>query len=189
MNHSFALLAAPALLMLCAPAAMAAPYAVDYKASSIGFSGTHAGNAFSGSFGKWTAAIDFDAAQPEASHAEVSIDTASAKTGNAMFDGTLPTPDWFNVKAFPKARFVSSAFHKNADDSYTAEGELTIRDKTQHVSFPFTLTPDAANPVVATTFTLTLDRLAFGLGADSDPKSEWVGRDITVSVKLSAARQ
>jgi len=37
-------------------------------------------------------------------------------------------------------------------------------------------------------FTLTLDRLAFDIGKQSDAKAEWVSRDIVLDVTLLATK-
>ncbi|MCE2926314.1 MAG: YceI family protein [Rickettsiales bacterium] len=165
--------------------AHAAEYIVDKAASSIAFSGTHAGKPFKGTFGTWDAAITFDAANLAASSVKVTIDTASAKTGDAMYDGTLPTADWFDVKNHPQATFISESIEKK-EAGYSAKGTLTIRGKAVPVAFDFALS-DLAAPPVKTTFTLTLDRLAHDIGLKSDAKAEWVSKDIPISVTLAAS--
>lgn len=167
--------------------AEAATYQVVPEKSSIAFRGTHAAEPFSGSFTKWTATIQFDPANLNTSRLEVTIDTASATTGNKMYDGTLPSADWFDAKKFPQARFVSTRIEKTADGSFIATGDLTIRDVTLPITLPFTLTPaDAATPHVRANASVTLDRLAFKIGAQSDANAEWVGREIAVTITLEA---
>ncbi|MDX2112296.1 MAG: YceI family protein [Alphaproteobacteria bacterium] len=166
--------------------AFAAEYVVDKAASSIEFSGTHAGKPFKGSFGTWDAAIQFDDANLAASSVKVTIDTASAKTGDAMYDGTLPTADWFDVKNHPQATFASESISKKVDGSYSAKGQLTIRGKSVPVAFDFALS-NLASPPVKTSFTLTLDRLAHDIGLKSDAKAEWVSKEIAINVTLVAS--
>jgi cytochrome b561 len=166
--------------------AHAAEYTIDKSQSSIAFSGTHAGKPFKGSFGTWDAIIVFDAANLTASSVKVTIDTASAKTGDAMYDGTLPTADWFDVKNHPQATFISDSITKKVDGAYTAKGQLTIRGKAVPVVFDFTLS-DLAAPPVKTSFTLTLDRLAHDIGVKSDAKAEWVSKEIPITVTLAAS--
>lgn len=175
-----------ALLFTAAPA-WAVPYTVDQSQSSVTFSGTQADTAFTGTFGKWAAAIDFEADNPAASKINANFDLASAVTGNKMFDGTLPQSDWFDVKNHPQASFTSTAMHKNADGSFQVDGDLTLRGITKPVSFPFTLDNEAGD-VVNATATLKVDRLAYDIGRKSDDKAEWVSRDITVTIKLHAVK-
>lgn len=186
MKRLFAGLLLASLSLTLSLPVLAAPYAVDPARSTVAFSGTHAGERFTGSFKTFTAEIDFDPANLGASSLKVSFDPASATTGNAMYDGTLPQADWFNVKAFPAATFVSSKIEAGADGAYVATGTLTIRDVAREISFPFTLTPLDQAPVTARA-SLTLDRLAFALGARSDPKAEWVGQEIEITIEVVAS--
>ncbi|RJF87957.1 YceI family protein [Oleomonas cavernae] len=174
------------LALAVAAPALAKTYSVDYSASTVAFAGTHASGPFTGKFGAWQAEIDFDPASLAPSRLKVSFDPASATTGNAMYDGTLPQADWFDVARFPAATFTSTAIAANADGSYTATGQLTIRDVTREISFPFTLSGLDKAPVKATA-TFPLDRLAFNLGAKSDPKAEWVGQQIQITIDLVAS--
>ena len=76
-------LIAPLLFALALPTlASAADYAVQPAASKLGFSGSFQGQSFDGSFGKWTAAISYDAAKLATSKFDVVVDLASAKTGD-----------------------------------------------------------------------------------------------------------
>lgn len=176
------------LFTLSALPLSASEYAVDYSKSSLGFSGTHAGTAFEGKFTDWKATIRFDPQNLSESTIAVEIDTASATTGNSMHDGTLPTADWFDVKQYPKAHYASTSITQQEGGQYLAEGTLTIRDKTQPVQFSFALTPpDLSGSEIKTAFTLTLDRLAYDIGAKSDPNAEWVSKDIPLRVTLVAS--
>lgn len=165
--------------------AAAATYDVDYGRSSVTFTGTNSGEAFTGRFEKWQAEIVFDAADLAGSTLKVTFDTASAVTGNAMYDGTLPQADWFSVKEFPTATFTSSAITANGDGSFTATGQLQIRDKVNEVSFPFTLDQPAGGPAEAKA-TFKLNRVAYDVGAKSDAAGAWVSAFITLTLDVVA---
>ena len=130
----FALLSAIAFApMAFATTALAADWTVQVDKSHLGFSGTQTGAPFKGSFGKWTAEIAFDPAHPEAGHAKVTIDLASARTGDTQRDSALPQSDWFDVKHFPQATFEAAGFTAKGDDAYEAAGKLTIRGAAKDV--------------------------------------------------------
>lgn len=180
------LLAAAFLLSFSAAPALATDYVVDHKNSKIEFSGTHAGDPFKGAFGTWTALIRFDPADLAGSNIVATFDTASAKTGNSMYDGTLPQADWFDVKNHPQATFASTAISAKEDGSgYTATGDLTLRGVTKPVSFDFTLGALAETPVTAKA-SFTIDRLDFDIGKKSDAKAEWVSREIVLTLDITA---
>lgn len=177
-----------AVMLLVAGTAFARPYTVDYGQSRITFSGTHAGKPFNGAFEKWAAEISFDPAKLPESRITVTVDTASAKTGNAMYDGTLPTADWFDVKKHPQARFVSNTIAAEPEGRYTVNGVLAIRNTSVPVKFAFSPGDLNASPV-KTSFTMILDRLAFGIGQKSDPGAKWVSQSIPLDITLVAKPQ
>jgi polyisoprenoid-binding protein YceI len=166
--------------------ARAANWTVDQTKSSIGFTGTQTGQPFSGSFSDYTAVIDFDPANPAAGHALITIHTASAKTGDTQRDEALPGADWFNTAAFPDAIFKATSFKPLSGNQYDAIGTLTIRDKTVPVMLPFTFRPSGNNATV--TGHVVLLRTDYGVGQGSWATGDWVGLNVTVTIKLVAAK-
>ena len=171
-----------ALLSTATPA-LAAPYQAKPVDSSISFAGTHAGTAFSGIFENFIVDVDFDPANVAATSLRVTIDLATAKTGNKMFDGTLPNSDWFDTENHPSALFKSTSVEKLVDGTFKATGDLTLRGITKPVSFIFTLDREDA-PEINASADFTVDRLAYDIGLKSDPKAEWVSKDIAITLKL-----
>jgi polyisoprenoid-binding protein YceI len=160
-------------------------WAVNPVQSSISFSGTHAGRTFTGTFKKWTATIRFDPLKLDEANATVRIELASAFTGDKTYDKTLPEADWFNVKSTPVATFQSQKFRSTAmPGKYIADGVLTLRNIKMPVSMPFTLA--IAGDTATMISDVTLKRMAFNLGSDSDSKGDWVSLDIPVKLKVVA---
>ena len=98
---------------------------------------------------------------------------------NALYDGTLPQKDWFDIKNHPQASFNSTSITAKEGGHYNAQGELTIRGITNPVSFDFTLSDLTQSPVKLDG-TLTINRLDFDIGKGSDASAEWVSRGITI---------
>lgn len=163
--------------------AFAGPWTVVPGESSIGFSGEHAGTKFKGTFEKWEAAINFDPADLAGSKATVTVVMASAKTGDATYDKTLPTADWFNVAVTPTGVFETSAFRSVGAEMFEADATLSIRGVKVPVvfSFGFKVDGDTAKLVGKT----ALKRVAFGIGKGSDGDGTWVSLDIPVDVRVS----
>ncbi|MEL7102142.1 MAG: cytochrome b/b6 domain-containing protein, partial [Pseudomonadota bacterium] len=86
-----------------ADAAFEPNWTVNPDASSIIFSGTHDGNAFSGMFGNWDAAIQFDPSAPSEAEVRVTVSTNSVVSIQKLYADSLPSPEWFNTAAFPTA--------------------------------------------------------------------------------------
>jgi len=182
---ALALLAIPA--MAAAPQTGAPAWTVDHSRSSIGFSAVHSGQAFSGTFGKWDAAILFDPDQLTRSSADVTIDMNTPKTGDPSRDTTLPEGDWFNTFLFPTASFKAETIRAgDAPDSYIADGTLTIRDVSQPVSLPFTLAIDGDEARMQGT--LTIDRGTFGVGQGVWAGDGAVSLAVKVDVEVTATR-
>ncbi|MEM7617141.1 MAG: YceI family protein [Pseudomonadota bacterium] len=161
-------------------------YMIDYGKSKINFSATHAGNEFTGQFNKWQAEIYFDSNDLASSFIKATFDLDSAKTGDAMYDGTLPQADWFDIKNHPTATFKTTSIALNADGSYQANGDLTIKSITKTIIFDFNLTSLKKQPVIVKA-EIPIDRLAFDIGKKSDPNAEWVSRDIQVNLNITAS--
>ena len=171
------------ILLLLPIAAHARDWQVDAARSTLAFTCSYQGEKFDGTFKKFAATIAYDAADLATSKFDVTIDLASADTGNGDRDDSLHGSDFFDVKKTPQAHFVTDAFAKAADGSVEAKGKLTIRDKTQPVTLKVTF---AANGNAATLDVDTLlKRADFGLGAGGD----WtdVGADVPVHGHLVLA--
>lgn len=167
-------------LALALPAAaFARDWQVDAASSTLTFKGSYQGEGFDGKFKQFDATIAYDANDLSKSKFDVSVDLASADTGNGDRDDSLHGADFFDVKKTPKARFVTESFAKAADGGVEAKGTLTIRDKTAPVTLKVKFAETGANGDRATLDVDTvLKRADYGLGAGSD----WadVGADVPV---------
>lgn len=161
-------------------------WAVDYGASRLGFAATQTGKTFEGEFKKYDAEIVFDPDDLSTASIKVAVDMSSAKTGDLQRDLALPEADWFDVKAYPSARYVSTDIEKTGEGSYVAHGALSIRDATKPLDLPFTLeiTGDKAHAVGEA----SLVRTDYGVGQGDFQKGEWVGLDVKVTVDVTASR-
>jgi polyisoprenoid-binding protein YceI len=183
MKSSALLIALPLFAVTPAPAA---EWAVDSAKSRLEFSGVQNEMPFKGSFGKWTAEISFDPAHPEAGHVKVTIDLASAKTGDIQRDTALPQAEWFDVKSFPQASFEAGSLVAKGGDAYEAPGKLTIRGIGKDVVLPFTLA--ISGDKATAKGHLSLVRTGFGVGQGAWSTGEWVALDVGVDVDLVANR-
>lgn len=177
-----------ACLALCAGHAFAAAptWRADMAASRLGFAGAMNGQAFKGAFGRWGVQITFDPKNLDASKVAATIDMASARTGDQTRDEALPTSDWFSVKAYPKATFVSRKITSPGPGRYVAQGDLTIRGVTRPASLPFALT--ISGDVAKMTGSTVLDRSAFGVGQGQWKGGEAVSLKVRVDVAVTARR-
>jgi polyisoprenoid-binding protein YceI len=176
------------LALLAASPAVAAPpaWVVDKAASKIGISSTFDGDPVGGSFRRWDAQIRFDPRDLAHSSARVSIDVASAATGDADRDAALPDADWFWAEKHPKATFVTRSFKALGGSRYAAAGDLTIRGVTKPLTLPFTLviTGDTAKMNAA----VDINRLMFGVGQNEWKSTQVIPATVKVTIALTAHR-
>lgn len=175
-------LAAPLLLAFALPGlAGATDYTVQPANSKLGFASTFQGQAFNGTFGKWTANISYDPAKVATSKFDVDVDLASVKTGDNDRDGALPGADFFNVAKFPKAHFVTTGFRQNGAE-VVADGNLTLRGVTKPVSLNVTFKSQGAGATLDVSG--TVKRLEFGVGGGEYADTSVIGADVKINAHL-----
>ncbi len=153
--------------------------------SKVTFTGQHSGYEFSGVFERWQADIAFDPERLELSRAVVEFEVASARTGSMQYDGSLPSEDWLAADSHPVARFEADRFTAGAESgAYVAEGMLTLRGVTLPLSLPFTLVIEGG--LARVSGSTKVDRIDFGVGADTDAEAAWVSREIGLAIELVA---
>jgi cytochrome b561 len=179
-------LAIIAAIFLPLSTAVAANWTVMPARSEIGFSGTHAGVPFQGRFAEWSADITFDPDALDKATATVRVDLTSASTGNATYDKSLPTTDWFDIASSKTAVFQTSSIRKLDATTYRADGVLSMRGKQIPVTLKFAL--EIEGEIATMTGKSTLARLDFGIGAVSDATGAWVSLEIPLDIKVVARR-
>jgi len=162
-------------------------YKADQNNGTVKFAGKHAGQDFTGQFGEWSALVNFVPANPSASKITAILVTSTAKTGNAMYDGTLPQADWFDSKTHVQATFHATTIHvvDAEKGQYATDGELTIKGITKPVGFDFTMSDPTVEPVLVKA-QIPVNRLDFEIGEKSDPSAEWVDETITITLDFKA---
>ncbi|WP_087119539.1 cytochrome b/b6 domain-containing protein [Brevundimonas sp. SH203] len=164
----------------------AAVWTIDPAASTIAFTGTHAGKSFKGRFDQWTGHVWFDPSDLAGSKAVVLVQTASARTGDPTQEGSLLGAEWFDPAQYPTARFEATRFRSLGGDRYEAAGDLRIKTTTIPVVLPFQFSESGG--VAKVEGALELDRTALDLGMASDAAADWVSKMIGVRIEVSARR-
>lgn len=119
------------------PAAMADDYVIDTKGAHafIQFRIKHLGYSWLlGRFNQFEGSFSYDQAKPESSSVEVTIKTASIDSNHAERDKHLRGADFLDVRKYPEARFVSSAYQPTGDNTAQLTGTLTLHGVSRPVS-------------------------------------------------------
>ena len=166
-------------------AAAAAEWTVE-DSSAVKFSAVQQGSRFNGAFEEFDATIDFDPSNPESGRIVGVVQTASVNTRDHDRDATLTDPDWFDTSNHPEARFESQSIEKGSDGAFVANGELTIKGKTNPAELRFTF--DTSDPSAAKFVgTMTVNRFDYNVGEGWNDTS-WIGQDVDVEVDLDLTK-
>ena len=166
-----------------ASAAEVGPVQIDQ--SRVAFVSKQMGVPIDGEFRKFSAQLSFDPAKPEAGRARIDIDMASIDAGSAEANEEVVGKNWFNVRQFPAAGFVSTGVRPLGGGKFEVAGTLTIRDKTREVLAPFTMTTQAATVQFDGSF--VINRADFGIGRGVWADFDTVANEVQIKFKLVAA--
>lgn len=154
--------------------------------SALSFATDWSGTPIEGRFRRWTADIVFSPDALDQSKVTVSIDVASAETGDAQRDATLLSGDWLDAAGHPKAVFTASRFSKTGEGRYIAHGRLSLRGVTRPLDLPFRLKIDGDRAEARGT--VSLDRVAFGVGQGEFTATDQIPGQVTVKIDVKAKR-
>jgi polyisoprenoid-binding protein YceI len=199
-----AMIFAAALLMaapvLAQPAGFTVPsgsYEGDPAHTSVTFKIKHFGLSFyTARFAKVTSKVMLDAARPQASKLEVSIDARSVRTDfpfpeKTDFDKEIGTdPRFLNGNAHPVIGFVSTRVTRTGANTADIAGNLTLRGVTKPVVLKAVLNgqvethPMLKKPVFGISATTSIKRADFGLTVYEGV----LGDEVTVLIETEYAR-
>jgi polyisoprenoid-binding protein YceI len=166
----------------------------DPSHTNVGFSVPHLViSSVEGRFREASAKVTLDDADLTKSQVSVEINAASIDTGDAKRDDHLKSPEFFDVKKFPKLTFKSTKITK-AGAGYKLTGELTIRDKTKSVTLDATLSAPVKTPwgnqARAAKVSGKIKRADFGLTWNKalETGGVVVGDDVTLNVSAEVTK-
>lgn len=136
---------------------------VQLDKSSIAFVSRQMNVPVEGAFRKFAAQIHLDPAKPEAGRAQIDIDLASVDAGNAEANDEVKGKQWFNVREFPRASFVSSSVRPLGNGRFEASGRMSIKGRTLETRTVFTLKQEKG--VLSLDGTFPLKRLDYAIGS------------------------
>jgi polyisoprenoid-binding protein YceI len=175
-----------ASLMGIALAASAAALKTDPAKSSVSAVFKQMNVPVESKFKKYTVAIDYDAAKPDAAKAMVEVETASMDFGDPEYSKEVAKKEWFNSAQFPKATFVSSSIKSAGAGKLTVSGKLTIKGKTADITFPLTVKTEGGKQVFEGA--LPIKRLAYNIGEGEWKDTSMVADDVTIKFHVVAGQ-
>ncbi len=172
--------------------AQAVTYRIDPVHTFVVFRVKHLNAGFSyGRFNTVSGTIVVDERNPGNSSIEFEIDASSIDTGNSDRDNHLRSPDFFNVRQFPKITFKSTQVRKINDNTVEVRGNLTLRGQTRPLTTRVTFTGKGRNQrgqeIIGFETTFTIRRSQFGMtyGLQGGGLSD----EVRVTVAVEGIRQ
>src|SRR2546422_4192895 len=167
---------------------------IDPVHSRVGFAVKHmVVSTFRGQFGRYDGHL---VAGPDgAPRLEGSVDAGSIEVRDDNLAGHLASPEFFDSERHPRIEFASTAVRVGEGGELEADGELTIKGRTNpvhatgHVSGPHV--DIAGNEKVGVELKATVDRRAFDLCWNAPLPSGGfaLDNDVTLEVSLELVRE
>jgi polyisoprenoid-binding protein YceI len=145
-----------------------------------------------GEFEKFRGEATYDAAHPEATRIEATIDVASINTREAKRDADLRSALFFDVENHPQMTFVSKRTRASGDGNLEVTGDLTLRGTAREVTLSVRdiRGPQAdmcGNPRIGATASTQIKRSEFGMTWNKalETGGVVVGDVVTITLELS----
>lgn len=174
MLRAVVLLAASASL----PASAEECYRVDGHNGSVSFEVKQAGAPFRGKFHRFGG--EFCLSERRATRIDVWLDPATVEAGLPEIDAALKDRDFFAVDQYPRIVYTSHSVEARGS-TLLAHGVLEIKGKRHDLDVPFSLQRERDNPIVSGT--LTLNRLAYGIGIGEWSNTKWLSGEVNVEFR------
>ncbi len=172
-----------------APAKLATPpsgaIVLKPENSKIEFVGTKPDGKHLGGFNNFLGSVALHGKDFAGADLSVEIETDSLYADVPKLTGHLKTPDFFDVKTYPKASFKSTAVKAGGEGgaTHTITGDLTLHDVTKALSFPAKV--DLTDDALALNAEFKFNRSDYGITYNKNPVDEAV----TVKVTVKASRK
>jgi cytochrome b561/polyisoprenoid-binding protein YceI len=152
----------------------------------LGFTARWNGEAVDGRFSRWRAAIRFSSDELAKSTISVTVDLASADTGDGQRDDSLRSSDFFDAAAHPNAVFTARDIRHLGGERYEARGTLDLRGASKPATLRFTLRIEGDRARVAGT--ARIDRTAFGVGQGEWAATDAIAAGVDIAFSFDATR-
>ena len=158
---------------------------VQTDKSSISFIFKQMNVPVEGNFKRFKSQISFDPAKPTLAKAEMELDIASIDAGSDEANDSAGDKTWFNTKAFPVARFVSSSVKPLGNNRFEMTGKMSIKGRTLDAKTQGTFRQEGSNGIFEGGF--VLNRGDYGIGEGSWSDFGTVANEVQIKFRLVAS--
>ena len=172
-------------LAVLAPAAQAVEFnQLQLAKSSLSFVYKQMNVPVEGQFKSFRSKLAYDPAKPAAAKAELEIDLASIDAGSKDANDEVAGKAWFNTKAFPIAKFVSTSVKSLGGNRLELAGKMSIKGKTLDLVTPVTVTQQGNS--ASFDGSLVLKRADYSIGDGIWADFGTVANEIQIKFRLVA---
>ena len=158
-----AVLAAMALQAAGAPAQGAAgTWVIEAATSEVAFDFVLEGKPDGGVFRAFAGEGTFDPARPGEARLSITIESGSVDFGSAVVNAFATSAEGFDSRTHPDIVYRLTALAPTGGDGYLAQGNVTIKGRTEALSTPITLS--ITDQAARAEGRFEVDRTRFGLG-------------------------
>ena len=160
------------------------PWVVDPGRSEVTFEYVKDGAPTEGLFREFEGSGTFDPDNPTAARFELRIRSKSIDLFDSMASGFATSAEWFDSANHPNVVYLLNKLTPISEGTYLAEGDITIRGKTDQLRSNLSLSFEGTT--AKATGTLTIKRTDFLLGVGPSALFVEIGPDVLVSFALVA---
>ncbi len=161
-------LSGSALLFALTSAFMAPPKTlkVDVKSTTIQWKAKKVTGSHDGFVGVSAGQITLDGAKVTSGTFDIDMTTMTVEDikdagSNKKLLGHLQSDDFFGISKYPTAKFVLTSVNQKSGNTYTVDGNLTIKGITKAISFPADIS--VSGNTLKAVATITVDRTQFDI--------------------------
>ena len=171
--------------------ASAANWVLDPGQSIVTFKYSYGTDPYEGRFSNVEATFDIDPMRPGSCNFDVTIHIEDIEVDSPEVLDYLLDYELFDVDTYPTATFKATNCRLIGVNSFEADGQLTIRDQTNDMTFPFELSIDTCDGQVCFNLTSEVEllRLEYGVGQGYWANTAEVPNEVTVTVDVYALQQ
>ncbi|HLN31431.1 MAG TPA: YceI family protein [Gemmataceae bacterium] len=160
------------------------PGAITPENTKIEWVGTKKDGKHDGGFKSFTGGITPAKADLTSCELSLDIDINSLFADNPKLTSHLKSPDFFGVKQYPKAKFLSTKIEAmpSEPESYIINGKLTLHGTTKEISIPAKVTKK--DNVLTLESQFTFDRLEYGISYKPDQVDKMVTVKVSANIPL-----
>jgi polyisoprenoid-binding protein YceI len=176
-----------------APTSLTGTWNIDPAHSNVNFAIRHLGiSTIRGRFDEVAGTIVADAATPDRSSVQVTIQAASIDTDIKLRDDHLRSADFFEVEKYPQITFKSTRVEKGNDGGWVARGTLTMHGVSREVTLPCRVAGPVPDPRagarIGVETQLRLNRQDYGIKYHQvlDNGALALANDVEITISLEA---